>query len=813
MFPLLRDPRAPFRPAWLVGLMGALVLPSIAQAQASSIRLSDLPPQTAVVRSKALRSEPVALMLATHLNTRDFGLQPAQLANSRLHMRRSALQTLGLKNDALPSHSGPAGQDEWIALDEIPGMKVELNMGLQTVTLALPFEQLNWAATEIHAQEMTSGPSQAALGMLLNYDLYGLNTRDSRSLSATTEWRAFMADMVLSNTMLSQFASQDASRIAAGDQESNSRQVRLDTAFSYSLPQSMVTLRVGDTLTKAQPWSRSTRIGGIQIGRNFALQPYRITSPMPALMGTSALPSEIELFINGIKQYQGSVNAGPFSLNTPTGITGTGNAQVVLTDAMGRSTTLQYSLYGTTQLLAKGLTDWSAELGWVRRNYGYRSFDYASDPVASGSWSHGMSNRLTLQSHAEVSKDLVNLGGGASWQAGSLGIVSAATAISQQQGQTGNLLQLGHNWNDQRFFTSFQATRANASYRDAASLYDLQRQKASGRAIVGYAHPQYGSVSFGYLHLQNFGESAQRYVSAGWSRNLGGRGSIGISANHNLDDSRKSSVQLVASWFLDGRINTGATVGRQNGESVYSAYASQSRPSEGGWGWSTLAQGGDGGSNAQARVEYQARKFEANAAVATQHGDTSTALGLSGSLIAMGGHVFAARRVYDGFAVVSTNGVPNVPINHENNPIGSTDADGVMLVTQLGAYRNNRISIDPLALSAQYRLPASDKIVIPSDRAGTLVKFDIERIRSASIVLHDTQGEPLPLGSRATLGEGAGSASSVVGYDGTAYFEQIKERNLIEVHMPDGTHCRAAADWPAATAANLIPVIGPLVCQ
>lgn len=50
-----------------------------------------------------------------------------------------------------------------------------------------------------------------------------------------------------------------------------------------------------------------------------------------------------------------------------------GNAQIVLTDALGRNTTLQYSLYGSTQLLAEGLSDWSVEAGWVRKNYGYES--------------------------------------------------------------------------------------------------------------------------------------------------------------------------------------------------------------------------------------------------------------------------------------------------------------------------------------------------------------------------------------------------------------------------------------------------------
>ena len=73
---------------------------------------------------------------------------------------------------------------------------------------------------------------------------------------------------------------------------------------------------MGDTLTDALSWSRATRIGGIQIGSNFALQPYQITTPMPALLGSATLPSQVDLYINGMRQYSGQVPAGPFQLNT-----------------------------------------------------------------------------------------------------------------------------------------------------------------------------------------------------------------------------------------------------------------------------------------------------------------------------------------------------------------------------------------------------------------------------------------------------------------------------------------------------------------
>src|SRR3546814_8640987 len=63
--------------------------------------------------------------------------------------------------------------------------------------------------------------------------------------------------------------------------------VRLDTAWTSSWPDKEISLTLGDTVTTYLPWTRATRIGGIRLGRNFALQPWKTTSPLPAFMGRS----------------------------------------------------------------------------------------------------------------------------------------------------------------------------------------------------------------------------------------------------------------------------------------------------------------------------------------------------------------------------------------------------------------------------------------------------------------------------------------------------------------------------------------------
>ncbi len=127
------------------------------------------------------------------------------------------------------------------------------------------------------------------------------------------------------------------------------------------------------------------------------------------------MPSDIQLYVNGLRQYSGQVPAGPFQLNSLPNINGAGNAQVVLTNALGQTTTLNFSLYGEHQLLQQGLSDWSGEIGFVRENYGLDSFDYGHDVVGSGTWRYGITNNFTVEAHGEATNALTDEGIGGNW--------------------------------------------------------------------------------------------------------------------------------------------------------------------------------------------------------------------------------------------------------------------------------------------------------------------------------------------------------------------------------------------------------------
>ncbi len=696
----------------------------------------------------------------------------------------------------------PAGSPDPVRLQSLAGLQVQYDAQQQRVTLTAPLSMLKLPETTLAVPGITPHKVTASPGLLLNYDLYGTQGEGSNaSLSAFTEVRAFGPWGVASSTALSQ-----QTRADGGTWQRQS--VRLDTTWSQSWPDKLLTLRVGDTLTDALAWTRSTRIGGLQIGSNFALQPYQITTPVPALLGSATLPSQIDLYVNGMRQFNGQVPAGPFQLNTLPNISGAGNAQVVLTDAFGRSTTLNFSLYGTQQLLKQGLSSWAVELGRVRQNYGLVSNDYGHDVVTSGTWRYGLTNGLTVETHGEATTGLADAGVGGAWLLGQAGVLSGSYARSGGSGQSGSQFGLGYNWTNSRFNVGFSGTRTNGAYEDVAALYGSLPARASGSATVGYNTNHIGSFSLSYLYQQYPGQTASRYASAGWFKSLGRSATLSITANQDLVDRNLRSVFVNLTWALDTR--TSASVGLQhdNTGNFVTANTSRATPSEGGWGWNAALRQGDDQNGGQGELDYLG-PYGRYAAGVSAFGGTRYAYGdANGALVFMGGHPFAARQINDAFALVSTDGVPNVPVLLENRLVGSTDGNGQLLVTPLNSYQNNKLGIDAMSLPADLRIDRVNAIATPSDRAGTLVEFGITPVRSALVTLVDTAGKPLPLGS--LVGVNGQPATALVGYDGEVYLDTLAAHNVLAVRTPQGA-CGARFDYHK-DASGGIPQIGPLPC-
>lgn len=710
------------------------------------------------------------------------------MIDGRLHASAATLRELGLQWPGSETASG------LVALDEIPGLQANYDAGNQQLALAVPLEALSGERERFSEAERTIprvDPLTRAPGLLLNYDLYAQGDSDYQSLSGWSELRLFgVGPGVWSNSFVSRLDS-------ARGQDDRHGITRLDTFWQLDLQDSMVSVVAGDTYTGALGWTRTTRIGGVRASTNFALQPYRVVTPLASFAGDAVLPSTVDLFINGVRQSSQEVRPGSFQIDSIPTISGAGQAQMVITDINGQSRVVNFSLYNSPQLLQRGLTDWSVEAGMVRRDYGIRSFSYADEPMGSATVRHGISARATLEAHAEATSGLQMAGAGGAWLLGDRGgVLDLSVAGSRHDGASGHQYGAGYQWNSSLFNVGMATLRRSDDFADVASLEEAVLPKRMDSVFLGM---NWGVAQIGasYVRQETREQPPARFASLTWSRQLSRNGYLSLSVNRDLENRDADSAFLYWSMPLDRYVSVAASARHSRNSDSLSLEANRPVDSDlGGLGWRAQTTLGDRRA-AQAQLAGLGRRGAWNAGFQYQRGeagtgDTTTGFaGASGSVLLMEKHLFAMRRVDDAFALVSTDGTPGVPILQENRLVGFTDADGLLLVNRLNAWQNNRLSIDPLQAPTDVRLDRTEMFAVPESRSGMLARFPMRAVLSIQTTVTGVDGKHVAAGSPVWLRDADTATTApltVVGYDGLVYLQELPPNAGLKIRQ-NGRYC------------------------
>ena len=238
-------------------------------------------------------------------------------------------------------------------------------------------------------------------GVFVNYDLSMIQNSSDQEVR-----RIGLFEMVAFN----EWGSGSTNFLAQYNQVANSPEwIRLDSYWRKDDPNKMHTLTLGDTYSRGTGWSGGVRFGGLQWGSNYSTQPEFVTLPLMSMAGEAALPSTVDLYINNALRLQREIPPGPFSIDEIPTVTGDGQAKLVVRDILGREKIITQNFYSSQQLLRVGLNQYSLEFGAIRENYGRSSNDYGRMMTAA-TWRRGLSNRFTLQTHAQALSDQGLLG-------------------------------------------------------------------------------------------------------------------------------------------------------------------------------------------------------------------------------------------------------------------------------------------------------------------------------------------------------------------------------------------------------------------
>lgn len=698
----------------------------------------------------------------------------------------------------------------WYPLYSVPGYEARLNPANQS--LDLKFSPSAFPTTRL-TQDYAKRPpvTRPLTSLFLNYDLSYTQSDFNHELK--TKDLGALTELGISGS-LGVLTSSQVGRNLKDDPTLGSRDwVRLETTFNRDFPDDNMSLRLGDSTTRPGNWGRALYFGGVQLARNFALSPGFVTQPIPSLTGTATTPSTIELYINDSLRQTSQVPSGPFTIDNFPLLTGTGQAQLVVKDVLGRETMLVQSFFTHTSLLRQGLSDWSAEAGAVRNNFGIENADYG-ERFGSGMYRYGINNGLTVETRGEVSARTFGVGVGltAALPFQMLGQVAIAGTRDDTNG-TGGLYQLGAEYASLRNGFTVRTEGVTSDFRRVGQIDPTPSYKRQTLASYTYFTQQFGQFGLAYARSDSFSTalSVSSY-SANYTIVLGARASLTLMATRvdsagDLADGNAVGMNVVLP--LDGRITAAGSATRRTGGTDFHLGASKTLGAETGEGWRALAGRRGGEAYGEGGGYYQGRYGQVSADVMGSDIQTTARVGAQGGLIFVDGKAFASRRLLDSFALVEVPGYADVGVGFQSTVLTRTDSDGKALVPYLLPYRQNSIRLDPNELPISAEIDTIEITTVPPARSAVKVTFPVRSGRGALIKILLDDGQPAPAGAEIEL---VGDPKEFfVARRGEAFVTGLQTKNVLRLKW-NKQSCTLNIELPEGKDDDIARV-GPVTCS
>ena len=573
--------------------------------------------------------------------------------------------------------------------------------------------------------------------------------------------------------------------------------VRLDTTATMAIPDKALVTRVGDVITLGSDVQRPLRVGGIQIGSDFALRPDIITNPLPQFEGQVAVPTSVDLIINDRRFQSSEIEAGEFRVHNIPMAAGRGEVSVVLRDELGRETVRTAQIYIAPEMLDRGIAEWGATMGWVRRRYGTISNDYR-DLVGTFFLRRGLTKSLSVGVSGEGGSGVWNIGAQAQATIASLAMVYGELRYSNTSQESGTLFKLGAESVGRGVSARIEAIIPSTRYRDIAA------EAGDGRV----PRQLIGSIDFDLAQTTRFQLSVTRVSRPAeplLEREADTTTVLRAAARHELTDRltltgdvsyRKSAArgEFVAGLNLNirfgPRTSASASVRHTDTENIAGQFSFFRPDTEiGEFGYAAHARLGDN-ERIAGTAAYRApfARFAADAEYAS--GSTAARLRAEGSLVVADGRVFARDRASDAYALVRTGNVGGVTVTHEHREVGKSDEGGRLLVTRVTPLVPMQFDVAPDKLPTAAVARSTFRRMQASRGGVVLVDMDIEAYRSVLLRVIDEQGQPLPVGSK--IVSMPSGREYMVAFDGLVDFNGLSDDKWIAPGPGMADDCRTA---------------------
>lgn len=631
--------------------------------------------------------------------------------------------------------------------------------------------------------------ARSGLGGFVNYDLLADRSYGSSSVSGLFELGLFAPIGSGTSTFV-------ARSVGVG-----AHLVRLESSWTVDDPGRLRSLRIGDSISRGGIGGTPFRFGGLQFGRSFETQPGFVTLPLPTLNGAAALPSVADIYVNTVLMGHQEVRPGPFAITDVPVVSGAGQVSLVVRDMLGRQTTISQSYYTSPELLRAGLDDYSVEAGFARRDFGRRSFGYG--PLfAAATYRHGVSDRLTAETHAEATATVQQAGLAADFVLPGIALFKLGASASHSSRGVGALVTAGIQRNAPRISYGVTAELLTDTYVTYGTSPLSPRRSLTAFAGMPV---RFGSLGGSFTTRRYRASTDLQIASVNATIRVSRYATLNIVGSKTWGAVADTALHVAVLIPLGRRTNSSAGISTRGGRESAFATVQRNLPAGTGVGYRFSGEAGETNRlDGQIALQTGYGTYAVEGSWTEQGGGTR--LSATGSLGMIDGNLFAARQLTQSFAAVRVADFRDVGVYADNQLIGHTGRNGVMIVPNLRMFDDNpiRIETDDLPMTAQ--VDSDRQTVRPPRRAGVNVVFPVAGNRDAMLTVLLADGSALPRGLRVVTGSGEETVSAP---GGEIYLATLRTRNVVTVQLEKAS-CSFEVTLPAGGGPQ--PRMGPFIC-
>jgi outer membrane usher protein len=627
----------------------------------------------------------------------------------------------------------------YISLSSIKGVEFSLDeeaLALNITAMPYHFEK---QVIDFVFQEQLDVIIPKDSGGFLNYAIsHATDFDSSRATEVTNQLGLRYADLLfLTDTVYTM------------DQETD-RFVRLMSNITYDRRRELQRVVIGDFFTSSGEFGSSLNLGGISFSKTFTISPNFVKHNLIDLSGAVSLPTQMDVYMDGMRFRRETLPPGPFELQNITPRQGAGLLEVVLTDPFGNEQRLMHPFYISDDILTKGLHEYSYNIGYLREDFGIKSFDYG-DLIISAFHRYGINNVLTAGFHGEAAKKRYNLGPSTSFFIKRLGVIDLAMAFSQnEEREKGTATSINYIYQGRKFNIQLNRRDFSNNYNPILSSSETGTIRSDTTAVVGFTTRRLGSVSLGYHLLDQQEEADRKTLTVTYSKTLL-RSLRAFGSYTRIEDEDHSNEFMVGLSYnpIQGTILS-TRHEKVEDTSTETVQAQKNVPQGEGWGGNASYQRINSDTIStdvlNTNLQYNARhatlrgRYQRVDEIQTFEGT------VSGGIAYVGRTLGLSRPITDSFGLVQVGELENIRVYVNNQEIGKTNASGRLLIPNVSSYYNNQISIEDKDIPIDYLIDQKKLYISPSLKSGSQILFDVEKFQAVIGRIHirvEDQVKPL----------------------------------------------------------------------